>query len=70
LIALYGCEASAVLALLAINRYYNLLGTLTVRQLAIIAAPLVLALVSALYVATRFVRGRQPERRSFIFALG
>lgn len=70
LIALYGCEASAVVALLAINRYYNLLGTLTMRQLAIIAAPLVLALVSALYVATRFVRGRQPERRSFIFALG
>ena len=38
LLALYGCEASAVVAALALNRYFNLLGTLTVRQLAIIAA--------------------------------
>jgi hypothetical protein len=61
LVALYVLEASAVLAALAINRYFNLLGTPNVRQLTVIAAPFVLALGSGVYVAIRLVRARRPS---------
>jgi hypothetical protein len=56
LLALYVFEASAVVAVLAFNRYYNLLDTLAVRQLAMVATPLVLALVSGAYVVVNLVR--------------
>jgi len=55
LLALYVFEASAVVAVLAFNRYYNLLDTLAVRQLAMVATPLVLALVSGAYVVVNLI---------------
>jgi hypothetical protein len=69
LLALYVFEASAVVAMLALNRYYNVLDTLTARQLAMVAAPLVLALVSGAYVAAGLVRALSSDRRSVTFAI-
>lgn len=68
LIALYLFEATVLVAVLAINRYYNLLSTLTLRQLAVLAAPLVLAIVSGGYLAVRLGRVLSSDRRSLIFA--
>ena len=68
LLALYVFEASAVVAVLAFNRYYNLLDTLAVRQLAMVATPLVLALVSGAYVVN-LVRAASSDRRSVTFAI-
>lgn len=69
LIALYVFEASAIVAALALNRYYNLLGTLSLRQLAVVVAPLVLALVSGLYFGGSLVRSLARDRRAVTFAL-
>jgi hypothetical protein len=69
LIALYVFEASAVAAVLAINRYYNVLETLTVRQLAMVAAPVVLALASGAYVAVGLLRAFASHRRAVTFAI-
>jgi len=69
LIALYVLEAAAVVAALAVNRYYNLLGTLTVRQVAMLAAPIALALASSVYVGIRLARAFVTDRRSVIFAM-
>ncbi len=68
LIALYLCEATVIVALLAINRYYNVLGTLTLRQLVVLAALLVLAIASGVYLARQLTLS--SDRRSVMFAVG
>jgi hypothetical protein len=69
LIALYAFEASALVAALAINRYYNILGTLTMRQAAALWIPVVLCLASGVFVALWFVRAVSSEYRQVTFAL-
>ncbi len=70
LIALYTFEATVLVALLAINRYYNVLGALMVRQLVVLAALLVLAIASGVYLARQVTRALSSDRRSLIFAVG
>jgi hypothetical protein len=69
LIALYVCEAAVLVAALAVHRYYNLLGTLAARQAAMIAAPIVFALASGVYVGMRVMRALVVDRRSAMFAI-
>ena len=69
LIALYVCEAAAVVTALAVKRYYNLLGTLTAQQAAMLAAPILVALASGVYLGIRLMRGLVADRRSLMFAI-
>jgi len=68
-VALYLFEAGALTAVLAINRYYNLFGTLTIRQAIVLVVPLAVCLASASYVVLRFRRATTSESRSLSFAL-
>jgi hypothetical protein len=65
-ISLYVCEAAVLAAALTVNRYYNLLGRLTWQQAAMLAAPIVIALASAVYVGIRLAAA---DGRSRVFAL-
>jgi hypothetical protein len=69
LLALYVFEASAVVAVLAVNRYYDLLDILAVRQIAMVVAPVVVALASGAYVAVGLKRTLSSDRRSVTFAI-
>jgi hypothetical protein len=69
LIALYLFEVSAFVALLAVNRYNDLLGMLTFRQQVTIATPLILALVSGVYAVVHGVRALLADRRALILGI-
>jgi len=62
-------EAAALVTALALNRYYNLLGSLTTRQAAVLWVPLAICLASGAYVALRFQRARSSDPRLLAFAI-
>ena len=69
LVGIYLFEAAALVTALALNRYYNLLGSLTTRQAAVLWVPLAICLASGAYVALRFQRARSSGPRPLAFAI-
>jgi hypothetical protein len=62
LAALYLFEVTAAVAALALNRFYNILGTLTARQVAVLAAPTLVCAASAVFIALQLRRAVLPPR--------